>query len=173
MSQLTWIWPENPINRHELRHDKINKMSVRPSRLRPAWASAQSDQESLLCTQWVAKDPKFLHADSKDSDQTGRMPRLMSLRWAHSHVVGLSCRSSLEYDLNIHSVWLESWCSLISLHCPHEKIESLAIQRAPDEDWSDWADMQTDHSCHYTCFFLNVFLCLASLNSVSSQSACG
>ena len=24
--------------------------------------------------QWVAKDPSFLHADSKDSDQTGRMP---------------------------------------------------------------------------------------------------
>ena len=36
--------------------------------------------ESLLCTQswqWVAKDPSFLHADSEDSDQTGRMPRLL------------------------------------------------------------------------------------------------
>ena len=32
----------------------------------------------LACTQWVAKDPSFLHVDSKDSDQTGR-----SLRWAH------------------------------------------------------------------------------------------
>ena len=30
-----------------------------------------------LCAQWVAKDPNFLHADSKDSDQTGRMPRLI------------------------------------------------------------------------------------------------
>ena len=45
-------------------------------RLRPAWASAQSDQ-SLLCAQWVAKDPRFLHADSEGSDQTGRMPRLI------------------------------------------------------------------------------------------------
>ena len=27
--------------------------------------------------QWVAKDPRFLHADSEDSDQTGRMPRLI------------------------------------------------------------------------------------------------
>ena len=26
---------------------------------------------------WVAKDPSFLHADSEDSDQTGRMPRLI------------------------------------------------------------------------------------------------
>ena len=44
-------------------------------RLRSAWASAQSDQSSL-CAQWVAKGPSFLHADSEDSDQTGRMPRL-------------------------------------------------------------------------------------------------
>ena len=29
--------------------------------------------ESSLCAQWVAKDPSFLHADSEDSDQTGRM----------------------------------------------------------------------------------------------------
>ena len=27
--------------------------------------------------QWVAKDPRLLHADSKDSDQTGQMPRLI------------------------------------------------------------------------------------------------
>ena len=37
----------------------------------PVWS------ESLLCAQWVAKDPSFLHADSEDSDQTGRMPRLI------------------------------------------------------------------------------------------------
>ena len=36
----------------------------------------QSDQSSL-CAQWVAKDPRFLHADSEDSDQTGRMSRLI------------------------------------------------------------------------------------------------
>ena len=32
----------------------------------PVWS------ESSLCAQWVAKDPMFLHADSEDSDQTGR-----------------------------------------------------------------------------------------------------
>ena len=65
-----------------------------------AWASAQSDQsdqpghlpslirvislgicpvwsKSSLCTQSVAKDPSFLHADSEYFDQTGRMPRLI------------------------------------------------------------------------------------------------
>ena len=34
--------------------------------IRPVWS------ESSLCAQWVAKDPNFLHADSEDSDQTGR-----------------------------------------------------------------------------------------------------
>ena len=32
---------------------------------------------SLLCAQLVYKDPSFLHVDSKDSDQTGHMPRLI------------------------------------------------------------------------------------------------
>ena len=47
------------------------------------WA-AQSDQSSL-CAQWVAKHPSFLHADSEDSDQTGRMSRLICVfTWCHS-----------------------------------------------------------------------------------------
>ena len=37
---------------------------------------AQSDQSSMYA-QWVAKDPKILHAESEYSDQTGRMPRLI------------------------------------------------------------------------------------------------
>ena len=58
-------------------HDKTNKMTVRPAKtqislgIRPVWS------ESSLCAQWVAKDPSFLHADSEDSDQTGRMSRLI------------------------------------------------------------------------------------------------
>ena len=32
---------------------------------------------TLLCTQLVAKNPSFLQAKSEDSDQTGRMPRLI------------------------------------------------------------------------------------------------
>ena len=46
-------------------------------RLRSAWASAQSDQSLRCALKWVVKDPRFLHADSEDSDQTGRMPRLI------------------------------------------------------------------------------------------------
>ena len=61
----------------EPRHDKTNKVSVRPAKtqislgIRPVWS------EASLCAQSVAKDPNFLHADSEDSDQTGRMPRLI------------------------------------------------------------------------------------------------
>ena len=53
---------------------KPTKWHVRPAKtqislgIRPVWS------ESLLCTQWVAKNPNFLHADSEDSDQTVRMP---------------------------------------------------------------------------------------------------
>ena len=48
-------------------HDAIqNSLGIRPV-----------CPESSLCAQWVAKDPSFLHADSEDSDQTGRMPRLI------------------------------------------------------------------------------------------------
>ena len=56
---------------------KPSKWHVRPVKtqislgIRPVWS------ESSLCAQWVAKDLSFLHADSEDSDQTGRMPRLI------------------------------------------------------------------------------------------------
>ena len=52
-------------------------MTVHPAKtqislgIRPVWS------ESSLCAQWVAKDPNFLHAHSEDSDQTGRMLRLI------------------------------------------------------------------------------------------------
>ena len=47
-----------------------NTMSA-ATRLIPMYA-AKSDQSSL-CAQWVAKDLSFLHANSEDTDQTGRM----------------------------------------------------------------------------------------------------
>ena len=56
-------------------HDKTVEMIVRPAKTQINLASAPTGQSSL-CAQWVAKDPSFLHANSEDSDQTGRMPRL-------------------------------------------------------------------------------------------------
>ena len=55
--------------------NQLNEMRVQ-QRLRSAWASTQFDQ-SLLCTCWVAENPRFLQASSKYSDQTGQMPKLV------------------------------------------------------------------------------------------------
>ena len=76
-------------------HDKTSKMTVCPAKtqislgIHPVWS------ESSLCAQWVAKDPSFLHVDSEDSDQTGRMPRLIwDFVCAHAILLVLSCGSS-------------------------------------------------------------------------------
>ena len=75
-------------------HDKTNKMTVHPAKtqisldIHPAWS------ESLLCAQWVAKDPSFLHADSKDCSDWADAQVDPSLRWGTCHFVGLSCDGS-------------------------------------------------------------------------------
>ena len=67
-------------------------------RLRSAWASAQFDQSLRSALNGVAKDPRFLHADSEDPDQTGRMPRLI---WVFAgrpnHFVGFVMRRLISY----------------------------------------------------------------------------
>ena len=98
---------------NELRHDKTNKMTVHPAKtqislgIRPVWS------ESSLCAQWVAKDLSFLHADSKDSDQTGWMPRLI---WVFPGsiliLLVLSCRGS-NLVLNHYRYWVHV---LIGIH---------------------------------------------------------
>ena len=70
-------------------------MSVRPAktqislRISPVWS------ESSLCAQWIAKDPGCLHTDSEDSNQAGRVPRLI---WVFARrtliLLVLSCRGS-------------------------------------------------------------------------------
>ena len=52
-------------------------MTVRP---------AKTDQPRHPPSQWVAQDQSFLHADSEDSDQTGRMTRLIRV------FAGRTCR---------------------------------------------------------------------------------
>ena len=48
-------------------NDKMSRRMTKPTklqqRLRSTWAYAQSDQSHL-----IAKDPRFLHVDSEDSD---------------------------------------------------------------------------------------------------------
>ena len=75
---------------------KPTKWVCAQRRLRSAWASAQSDQSFHRALIWVAKGPRFLHADSEDSDQTGRMPRLIWVFTGHTvTLLVLSCRGSI------------------------------------------------------------------------------
>ena len=59
----------------EPQHVKTNKMICTPSEDSSACTLAQSWcavwPESSQSVEWVAKDPRFLHADSEDCDQTG------------------------------------------------------------------------------------------------------
>ena len=90
-------------------HDITNKMCAQ-QRLRSAWASAIWS-ESLLCVQWVAKDPRFLHADSEDSDLTGRMPRLICVFAGHTLILlVLSCRGLFAsyHSSDRQSLWMHS-----------------------------------------------------------------
>ena len=80
--------PHDKMSKYEPRHDKTNKVSVRPAKtqislgIHPVWS------ESSLCAQWVGKDPSFLRADSEVWSDWADAQADLNLRWAHSHFVG-------------------------------------------------------------------------------------
>ena len=63
------------------------KMTVHPAKTQISMGIHRVWSESSLCAQWVAKDPRFLLADSEASDQTGRMPRLIWVFAGHSLIL--------------------------------------------------------------------------------------
>ena len=76
---------------YDLSHSptKPTKLPVRPLKTQIGLGNCPVWWKSSLCAQWVAKDPRFLHADSEDSSQTGWMPRLIwVLAGCTSHFVG-------------------------------------------------------------------------------------
>ena len=77
--------------------------------IRPAWS------ESSLCAQWVTTDPSFLHTDSGDSDQTGRMPRLSWVFPGRTAILlVLSCRGSvlvLGFKIDNESIHNSKYCT--------------------------------------------------------------
>ena len=110
---------------YEPPHDKTNKMTVCPAKTQITWAPAQSDQSSL-CTQWVAKNPSFLHADSEDSDQTGQMPRLiwvfagytvilLVLSWGGSYI---ELKEASEKEQHLWPYWVAWHASSKNLNGP-------------------------------------------------------
>ena len=82
-----WLWQicktDQQRKRTEPPHDKTNKLTVHRAKtqislgIRPVWS------ETSLCAQWVAKDPSFLYADSKDWSDWADAQADPSLRWAH------------------------------------------------------------------------------------------
>ena len=122
---------------------KPTKWALRPAKIqislgiRPVWS------ESSLCAQWVAQDPRFLHANSEDFDQTGQMPRLISVftertcpfcwfchkaahvsfpehfnRWIVAHNLHSCYFSNLYCFLFIWFFWLFFFLTIIFWHFP-------------------------------------------------------
>ena len=56
---------------------KPTKWRVRPVMTKFSLSICPVWSETLLCAQWVTKDPRFLYADSEGSGQTGWMARLI------------------------------------------------------------------------------------------------
>ena len=82
----------------EPRHDKSNKMSVRPAKtqislgIRPVWSESSMSARRKLGSLATHK------AHSEDCDQTGRMPRLIWVFAGRTLIVlVLSCRGSFLY----------------------------------------------------------------------------
>ena len=74
-------------------HDKTNRMICVPSEDSVQPGHPPSQIRVFTGTQWVAEDPMFLHVDDKDSDQTGRMPRLIWVFAGHTyHIDGFVMR---------------------------------------------------------------------------------
>ena len=71
-------------------HDKTNKMTYAPSEDSDQPEHRPSLIKVFACTLRVAKNPMFLHADSGDSDQNGRMSRLVRVFVGRTcHFVGI------------------------------------------------------------------------------------
>ena len=70
-------------------------------------SSEESDQPvHSLCAQWIAKDQRFLNADSEDAEQTGRMPRLIWVFAGRTAILlVLSCRGSFVEQIRHASLY--------------------------------------------------------------------
>ena len=91
---------------------KPTKWHVRPWRLRSAWASAQSDQSSLSAWRKLVSLATYW-AHSEDSDQTGRMPKLI---WVFA---GRTCQfvGFVTRRLNLFTCWrFGNRCCLLFWH---------------------------------------------------------
>ena len=116
---------------YEPPRDKTNKVSVPPAKTRISLGICPVWSESSLCAQWVAKDPTFLHADSEDSDQTWRMPRLIwVLAGCICHFVGF-VMMQLIYCCNdpmISPMWFDHRVMCPKMQMEWQKMQPLFSQ---------------------------------------------
>ena len=98
---------------------KPTKWPVHPAKtqislsIRPVWS------ESSLCAQGITKDPRFLRVNSKDSNQTERMPRLNWIFGGRSHLGGFAIlRIILQWwqHRTCRGQLCTSWCVLATVN---------------------------------------------------------
>ena len=103
------------------------KWPVRPGKTQISQLANQSQPagwpEPSLCAQCVAKNPRIVHADSKDPDQTGQTPRpIQVFAGRKSHFFGfillwLKCLNLFMASELFHPYWLDKpvchffWCT--------------------------------------------------------------
>ena len=121
------------VSSSEPRHDRTKKRVVRPAKtqislgIRPVWSESSPSawrKLGFLATHWT---------HSEDSDQTGRMPRLIWVFAGRTHILlVLSCRGSSLYD----AMWIskEKLCKILASSCfGHVFPSYLAFRCTPQE----------------------------------------
>ena len=103
MHSCLYCWKQT-LRKNEPRHDKTNKVSVRPAKtqislgIRPGWSESSLGAVSSLSA-WRNIGSLATHwGHSEDCDQTGRMPWLIWVFAGHTLILlVLSCRGSKIY----------------------------------------------------------------------------
>ena len=154
---------------YEPRHDKTNKMSVRPAKtqislgIRPVWS------EFSLCAQWVAKvsscGQRRLWSDWADAQAD------LSLRWAHTHFVGF-VMSRLILFLHLFSISGSTWKVILdqfytSIFLGYSSLKSLLLVNIIYSPWMVRRFPMISKSCFKffiwaivaVLFYLSYFFC--------------
>ena len=86
----------------------LSRLMTKPTK----WSVRSENSESSLCASWVAKDPLLLHVDSKNFDQTWRMPRLVRVfAWRTGNLIGfVVCRL-----ISLHKAFVPSFNKVLIL----------------------------------------------------------
>ena len=118
-SSNAWFWYKTlQLERKECacepRHDKTNKMSVRPAKTQirlggSAWASVQSDQSLRPALTGYLRTQSFFMRTAK-TDQTGQMPRLIWVFAGRTFILLVLSEHTAKtrISLGIRPVWSES-----------------------------------------------------------------